>query len=331
MVESAVLGVFCAELMVCVFTGVPIVAALVAGLALFIGYGLWRGCRLRELACMCARGVASARGVLESFVLIGALTALWRACGTVSEVVVLAAPLVRPAVAPLAVFCMCSLMSFLIGTSSGTAATMGVSIALAALVCAAARRMSAGQIASVCVLGFTPADPTVAELMSGGGVVSMVNVSLVVCLSSSFSGLFDGTGLLDGVRGLVEGLVRRVSPYAAVLAVSVPASMVACNQTLGIMLTSQLCGHAEARARDLAIDIEDAAVVVAPLVPWSIACGAVVSMCGAPAACWCAAFYLWLIPIWRLATEAAGTRFGFDGGEGARSAEAAENSSRAHA
>lgn len=198
----------------------------VAGLALFIGYGLWRGCRLRELACMCARGVASARGVLESFVLIGALTALWRACGTVSEVVVLAAPLVRPAVAPLAVFCMCSLMSFLIGTSFGTAATMGVSIALAALVCAAARRMSAGQIASVCVLGFTPADPTVAELMSGGGVVSM---------------------------------------------------------------------------------------------------------CGAPAACWCAAFYLWLIPIWRLTTEAAGTRFGFDGGEGARSAEAAENSSRAHA
>lgn len=180
MLESAVLGVFCAELMVCVFTGVPIVAALVAGLALFIGYGLWRGCRLRELACMCARGVASARGVLESFVLIGAL--------------------------------------------------------------------SAGQIASVCVLGFTPADPTVAELMSGGGVVSMVNVSLVVCLSSSFSGLFDGTGLLDGVHGLVEGLVRRVSPYAAVLAVSVPASMVACNQTLGIMLTSQLCGHAEAGA-----------------------------------------------------------------------------------
>ena len=194
--------------------------------------------------------------------LIGALTALWRACGTVSEVVVLAAPLVRPAVAPLAVFCMCSLMSFLIGTSFGTAATMGVSIALAALVCAAA---------------------------------------------------------------------RRVSPYAAVLAVSVPASMVACNQTLGIMLTSQLCGHAEAGARDLAIDIEDAAVVVAPLVPWSIAGGAVVSMCGAPAACWCAAFYLWLIPIWRLTTEVAGTRFGFDGGEGARSAEAAENSSRAHA
>lgn len=263
MVESAVLGVFCAELMVCVFTGVPIVAALVAGLALFIGYGLWRGCRLRELACMCARGVASARGVLESFVLIGAL--------------------------------------------------------------------SAGQIASVCVLGFTPADPTVAELMSGGGVVSMVNVSLVVCLSSSFSGLFEGTGLLDGVRGLVEGLARRVSPYAAVLAVSVPASMVACNQTLGIMLTSQLCAPAATAARDLAIDIEDAAVVVAPLVPWSIAGGAVVSMCGAPAACWCAAFYLWLIPIWRLTTEAAGTRFGFDGGEGARSAEAAENSSRAHA
>ena len=163
---------------------------------------------------MCARGVASARGVLESFVLIGALTALWRACGTVSEVVVLAAPLVRPAVAPLAVFCMCSLMSFLIGTSFGTAATMGVSIALAALVCAAARRMSAGQIASVCVLGFTPADPTVAELMSGGGVVSMVNVSLVVCLSSSFSGLFDGTGLLDGVRGLVE--VARVAPVIVV-------------------------------------------------------------------------------------------------------------------
>ncbi len=435
MLEAVVLAVFCVELVACVALGAPIVLALVVGLALFVGYGLARGHRLGELARMGVSGVATARGVLTAFVLIGVLTASWRACGTVAELVTLAAPLVVPAVAPLAIFLLCGLMSFLTGTSFGTAATMGVvcmtmaasmgasellaggavlagayfgdrcspmstsallvrtltrtdltgnlramlrsaavpfvlalavyavggfalapgagwaeaagasasastvevlaayftqgavallpaipvlvlpllrvdvklamaaSIALAVGVCVGARGMGAGELLSCAVWGFAPDDAAVAALMGGGGLVSMVNVALIVCLSSSYAGIFQGTGLLEGVRSAVVALARRVTPFGAVLAVSVPASMVACNQTLSIMLTHQLCAEVEPDARKLALYLEDSAVVVPALVPWSIACSAALTMCGAPDASWLAAVYLWLIPLWNLATS----------------------------
>ncbi len=180
---------------------------------------------------------------------------------------------------------------------------MAASIALAVGVCVGARGMGTGELLSCAVWGFAPDDAAVAALMGGGGLVSMVNVALIVCLSSSYAGIFQGTGLLEGVRNAVVALARRVTPFGAVLAVSVPASMVACNQTLSIMLTHQLCAEVEPDARRLALYLEDSAVVVPALVPWSIACSAALTMCGAPDASWLAAVYLWLIPLWNLAAS----------------------------
>lgn len=425
MLELVILAVFCAELIVCVAAGLPIAGALVVGLVLFLGYGRYKGHTPPELAKMCVDGISTAKGVLEAFVLIGVLTALWRASGTISEVVVVATPLVRPALAPLAVFALCCLMSFLTGTSFGTAATMGVvcmtmassmganalacggavlagayfgdrcspmsssallvrsitctdmagnframmrsaavplaltiviygvaglvlrsaggsgdnetvsmlaaffnqgpvallptvpvlvlplfrvgmkrsmavSIVIAALVCVFARGMAPAELLQTAVFGYAPQDPQVAALMSGGGLVSMVNVAFIVCLSSSFAGIFSATGMLDGVQRHIAALAERVTTFGAILVVVIPASMVACNQTLGTMLAYQLCSDLEPDRRAMALDLEDSVIVLSPLVPWSIACSAVISMCDAPDACWLTAVYLWLIPLWHL-------------------------------
>ncbi len=424
--EAAVLIAFCAELVACVALSLPIPVALIIGLVLFCAYGVRRGRGLRELARLAADGVATARGVIVAMVLIGVLTAFWRASGTVAQIVLVASPFVTPAAAPLATFVLTGIMSFLTGTSFGTAATMGVvcmtmaksmgadplliggailsgayfgdrvspistsallvrvvtgtdlagnframmrsaavplaaavavyalggalgphaqaagaaggataalaayfnqgmialvpallilvlplmrvsvkgamgaSIVAAAAVCLFVRGIAPADLAAYAVFGFAAGDASVAQLMDGGGLVSMVNVVVIVSISSSYAGIFKGTGLLDGVRDHISGLARRVTPFGAVLAVSIPASMVACNQTLGIMLSHQLCAHVEPDARALALDLEDTTVVVSPLVPWSIACSAVVTMCGAPHLCFATAFYLWCIPAWRL-------------------------------
>ncbi len=425
--ETAVLIVFCIELIICVALSLPIPLALTVGLVLFLGYGVRKGCDLRELIRMGFEGIATAKGVLTAMVLIGVLTAFWRASGTVSEIVLVASPFVQPAAAPLATFFLTGVMSFLTGTSFGTAATMGVvcmtmarsmgadplviggailsgayfgdrvspistsallvrvvtgtdlvgnfkammrsaalpfaaavavyaalgifgghvsagasgsgataslaayfdqglvalvpallvlvlpvlrvsvkgamsaSIVAAAAVCLFVRGVDPIDLVHYAIWGFSAGEPAVAHLMDGGGLVSMVNVVVIVCLSSSYAGIFKGTGLLEGIQGHISGLAERITPFGAVLAVSIPASMVACNQTLGIMLSHQLCAHVEPDARALALDLEDTTVVVSPLVPWSIACSAVVTMCGAPRLCFAAAFYLWFIPVWRLA------------------------------
>ena len=126
MLELAVLGSFCACLMALVALGTPVLVPLSIGFLLFCGYGIARGHSVRDVLGMALDGISGARGVLESFMLIGILTALWRAAGTISEVVLLATPFVTPAMAPLAVFLLTGAMSFLMGTAFGTAATMGV-------------------------------------------------------------------------------------------------------------------------------------------------------------------------------------------------------------
>ena len=156
------------------------------------------------------------------------------------------------------------------------------------------------EIARCAVFGFAAADADVAKLVNGGGIVSMVRVFGIVCLSSSYAGIFRETGLLDGIRGAVETFARRTTGFAATALTSVFTGVIACNQTLTIMLTHQLCGGIPREKEQFALDLEDTAVVLAPLVPWSIAGTVPLASVGAPLTGLLFPFYLYLLPLWRL-------------------------------
>jgi NhaC family Na+:H+ antiporter len=84
---------------------------------------------------------------------------------------------------------------------------------------------------------------------------------------------------------------------------SVIASVVACNQTLTIMLTEQLCCHTEENKNKLAIYLENSAVVIAPLVPWSIAGSVPLTSAGAPLLSVVFAVFLYILPLYSLGTS----------------------------
>ena len=73
--------------------------------------------------------------------------------------------------------------------------------------------------------------------------------------------------------------------------------MVACNQTLTIMLTNELCNHTEADKSKFALYLENSAVLVAPLIPWSIAGGVPLASVEAPTLSIIGAVFLYLLPI----------------------------------
>ena len=79
--ETLTLLLFCAALVVCVALNWSILYALAVGLVIFLAYGRRRGYGWRELGSMCLDGVKTARNILVTFLLIGVLTALWRAGG----------------------------------------------------------------------------------------------------------------------------------------------------------------------------------------------------------------------------------------------------------
>lgn len=126
MAEPLTLGLFLAGLLACIFGGFSVLYALVFGLICFFCYAVSRGHPVRDVLLMIWNGVRTVKNILIVFALIGMMTALWRAGGTIPWLIVYAMDLIDPRFFILFTFLLCSLMSFLIGTSFGTVGTMGV-------------------------------------------------------------------------------------------------------------------------------------------------------------------------------------------------------------
>ena len=178
--------------------------------------------------------------------------------------------------------------------------TMTVSILCGMAVALFVQGATLPQLLHMAVWGYKPEDPQVAALLSGG-IQSMVKVFCIVCLSSCYSGMFNGTGLLEGFRGGLNRLSKKILPFGSILLTSVITVMVSCNQALGIMLTHQLCVDTEPDPEKMASHMENTVVVIAPLIPWSIAGAVPLATVGAPTACILTACYLYLLPVWNYA------------------------------
>ena len=179
--------------------------------------------------------------------------------------------------------------------------TMSISILCGMAVAFFIQGTAPGQLLHIALWGYQPKDAQLAALLSGGGIQSMVKVFCIVCLSSCYSGMFNGTGLLEGFRGCLTRLNTRILPFGSILLTSIITVMVSCNQTLAIMLTHQLCTDTEPDPETMASHLENTTVVIAPLIPWSIAGAVPLATVGAPTASILLACYLYLLPLWNYA------------------------------
>lgn len=423
MLEIFVMLAFIAVLMGCVAMDISVVYALVVGYFIFFLYGVKQGHGPKKVFMMSVSGVKTVKNLLITFLLIGMVTGLWRAAGTIPMIICYASKLINPAAFILIAFFLNALVSVLIGTSFGTVATMGVvcmtmaramgineiyvggaiisgiffgdrcspvstsallvseltktdlyenikgmiktamvptiltcviyltlgmvsggsgeimnmeslfergfvlhpalvlpavsvlvlagfkvkvkqtlavSIVLAAVLGVVIQGIAPAEILKIMLFGFEAADPELSAMMNGGGVSSMVRTAVIVGLSSSFSGIFEGTGLLISLKKYVAGISKKATPFGATMLVSVVTAMVSCNQTLATILTHQLCHDTEPDKKEMAMYLENTVIVMAPLVPWSIAGAVPLATIAAPTASLLLACYLYLVPIWNL-------------------------------
>lgn len=180
---------------------------------------------------------------------------------------------------------------------AGVKIAMIASIVTAIPVCIGLQNMAFTELPELLLNGFHSTDVAVAAMLNGGGITSMLKVGAIVCISSSYSGIFQATGILNGFQKMVCLLANRTKPYFAVLVTSILTSVMACNQTLAIMLTGQLCSRTEPDKLRFANNLEDSAVLIAPLVPWSIACAVPLTAAGAPGYSVLFAVFLYLLPL----------------------------------
>lgn len=175
--------------------------------------------------------------------------------------------------------------------------SMLASIVSAIPLCILVQGLQADQLLTIAAFGYTAKDPSVGRLIDGGGVQSMLGVITVLLLTSAYAGIFEQTPLLDGIHGALTRLSRKTTPFITTMVTASATAVITCNQTLGIMLTNQLCGELYETPEKAALAIEDTIVVMCGLVPWCIACAVPLAAIGAPTSSALFAFYLMLLPL----------------------------------
>lgn len=126
MAETVTMLVFALMLLGCIAVDISVLYALSGGLICFCIYTLYSKYTLRDLAEMIWKGVKDSKTILLVFVLIGFLTASWRASGTIPCIVYYSALSMVAQYYLVLTFILCCGMSLLTGTSFGTVSTMGV-------------------------------------------------------------------------------------------------------------------------------------------------------------------------------------------------------------
>lgn len=180
---------------------------------------------------------------------------------------------------------------------------MAVSVGLAVLCSIFVQGMDVPTLLHSFVFGYhSPLGGVAAQMLDGGGLLSMVKVTCIVTLSASYFGIFKATGMLDRLTAPLLSLAGRIGRFPAVLISSVLLSMLSCNQSLATMLMVQFCGplYRQEEREAQALDLEDSVILVAGLIPWSIAGGVPLASVGADTRSMLFAFYLFLIPVWRV-------------------------------
>ena len=413
---------FSLSLIVSLLLNFSVVYALIIGYIIFISYGLIKGYSLKVLIKKSFEGIMTVKNILLVFILIGMITALWRASGTIAFIVYIGSKLISPSILIFLTFLFCAVLSVLIGTSLGTAATMGVicfsigktmginpyyiggavlsgiyfgdrcspmstsalliaeltktnlytniklmiktsiipfivtclfylflgfkskvsnisvdvteifkqnynlniiviipailiiilsilkinvkktmlvSIVISFIIAMFIQRDSIVALINYCIFGYHHPNERLNLMMKGGGILSMVNVSLIVGISSSYSGIFKETKMLVSLKKYLKDFSKKTSSYFVIFLSSIISGAIACNQSLGTILTNELCGELVEKQK-MAIILENTIILLVGLIPWNIAMGVPLKTIGIGVMSGIYAFYLYFLPLWNL-------------------------------
>lgn len=184
---------------------------------------------------------------------------------------------------------------------------MAISAILAFALTILLQGMPVSEAIRTAVLGFSPQDTVLRHSLSGGGIFSMAHSAGVVFVTGLYAGILEETHILDPVHGWTERLAARIGLFPAMILVSLSIAAVFCNQSVTVLMGEQLMGPSYrqkgASRTELAMDIANSGVLIAGLVPWSIALTVPLAMLGLGLEAVPYEVLLYLIPLCYLFTK----------------------------
>ncbi len=146
----------------------------------------------------------------------------------------------------------------------------------AAVMALAVEHMPAADLLTCAVMGYASSDAAVNTLMAGGGMVSMLDMSLIILVSCSFAGVIGQTGMLDFCKPHLEKAAQRISPFWGMTLMGWVLGAVFCNvtivQALNYTLWYDIYKKRGASDAEIALDLQNGVLMACCLVPWAVSC-----------------------------------------------------------
>lgn len=415
--------VFMVAMIVSMALGYSMLIGLAVGMVAFGLVAYHRGFKIKDICGMAASGVKESVVVIEVMAIIGLITAVWRASGTIAFFVDLGVQVITPPLFLIIAYLLSLLLSYALGTSFGVAATVGVifmalaksggvdealtagvimsgiyfgdrgapvsssavlvaactktqlidnvkmmmktcivplaitlaiycvfsvlnpiqqvdvsvldalhqgfvlswweivpaivmlvlpflgvsimwsmtaSIVTGAIIAFAIQKMPFLVFLKTLILGYD-VNGALGKIINGGGLISMAEVIGIIILSSTFSGIFSGTKMLESVLGKIEELIMKIGRFPVSIIISILSVMVFCNQTIATMINADLLLEPYEKTggtkEELAIDMENTVILISGVVPWALACSVPLTFMGADYGAMKYAFFMYLVPI----------------------------------
>ena len=159
------------------------------------------------------------------------------------------------------------------------------------------------EIVKFMVLGFNiDGDTELKSIFIGGGLLSMLKVSIMLIVSTALAGILVGTRSISVVEVFLKKAKSRSSIFLGTIVIATVSAAFGCTQTIAIILTDELVKEKyEKEKLDnylLALDLENTAIVISALIPWNMAGLVPATLLNTGAGFIPYACYLYLIPIW---------------------------------
>lgn len=179
--------------------------------------------------------------------------------------------------------------------------SMGISIGSGILVAWLVQGVPFAEILKICIVGYHASGNGLGAILNGGGLVSMLEIVVILLISSSYSGIFNGTGMLLSLQEKLGQACSKLGRFSVMIMLSIGSAAIFCNQTIASIVCADLLRKpyedAGASNTELAIDIENSVILIACIIPWCIGCSVPRAFFGVSAACLPYAVYMYAVPI----------------------------------
>ena len=147
-----------------------------------------------------------------------------------------------------------------------------------------------------CLRGYRCPNAELGTMLNGGGILGMVEICVIIFLSSMLAPLLQNCGLVELVRPTLGKAVEKVGTAPVTTLMVFFMNALFCNQTSPLYLADAFLRDYYDDDSQFAADLCESSIL-AGAIPWSLACSVPLSFLGAGAACLPFAFFIYLAPL----------------------------------